>query len=136
MFGEILDFDKTTNDTRLQVIVKVQCYNLPADVKYSGHWQIEGRTENIQAIGVYYLQIDDKLEGSALKFRPRITPDKTYTNIYHIEINRYLMRKTNTTVVFDNKLPHRFCSMRNATSIARRRTFIKFFFHCLSHTSN
>lgn len=66
---------------------------------------------SIKAVGIYYLHINDKLEGGALKFRQRITPDKTYARIFDIEINRYLMPKTDTAVVFDNKLPHRFDSM-------------------------
>ncbi|UJR17982.1 hypothetical protein I4U23_004883 [Adineta vaga] len=127
MFGEILRLNTSKGDTRLQVIVKVQSYNLQPGVKYSGRWHTEGRTENIEAVGVYYLYIDDELEGGALKFRPSRTPDKTYAEWSNIEVNRYVMPRTDTAIVFANSLPHRFCSMRNATSIARRRTFINFF---------
>jgi hypothetical protein len=42
-------------------------------------------------------------------------------------MNRYLMPKTDLAIVFNNILPHRFCSIRNVTLIARRRTFLNFF---------
>ncbi|CAF0922227.1 unnamed protein product [Adineta steineri] len=127
MFGEILHFDKQKGDTRLQVIVKVQSYHIQPKMKYSGRWHTEGRTENIQAAGVYYLHIDDELEGGALKFRPSVAPSKMYAEWSDFDINRYLMPKTDAAIVFDNSLPHRFCSIRNSTSIARRRTFLNFF---------
>lgn len=95
--------------------------------KYSGRWHTEGRTENIQAVGVYYLYVDDELEGGALKFRPSKAPSKYYAEMSDIEINRYLMPATDVAIVFANSLPHRFCSMRNRTSTARRRTFVNFF---------
>ncbi|CAF4249863.1 unnamed protein product [Rotaria sp. Silwood2] len=94
---------------------------------YSGRWHTEGCSENIQAVGVYYLHIDDLLEGGALKFRPLAAPAESYADCWNIEVNRYMMPKTDVAVVFDNCLPHRFCSIRNSTSIARRRTFINFF---------
>ncbi|CAF1340523.1 unnamed protein product [Rotaria sp. Silwood1] len=130
MFGEILHFDKKKGDTRLQVILKVQSYNIQPRMKYSGRWHTEGRTENIQAVGVYYLFIDDELEGGALKFRPSVAPSESYADIWRIEVNRYVMPETDTAIVFDNSLPHRFCSIRNTTSIARRRTFLNFFVVC------
>ncbi|CAF2791850.1 unnamed protein product [Rotaria sp. Silwood2] len=127
MFNEILKINDSINDTRLQVAVKVQSYNIQPRTNYSGRWHTEGCSENIQAVGVYYLHIDDLLEGGALKFRPLAAPAESYADCWNIEVNRYMMPKTDVAVVFDNCLPHRFCSIRNSTSIARRRTFINFF---------
>jgi len=98
--------------------------------KYSGRWHTEGCTEHIQAVGVYYLHIDDQLEGGALKFRPAIAPCKWQADHAGFEIDRYAMPVTDAAIVFDNSLPHRFCSIRNSTSVARRRTFLNFFVVC------
>ncbi|CAF1536257.1 unnamed protein product [Didymodactylos carnosus] len=122
MFRKIMSFNEN-GDTRLQVVVKVQSYNIKPGMKYSGRWHTEGRTENIQAVGVYYLYIDDELEGGALKFRPAVSPKPYYVK----EANRYLMPETDTAVVFSNDIPHRFCSIRNTTSNLLRRTFLNFF---------
>lgn len=104
--------------------------------KYSGRWHTEGFTENIRAVGVYYLHIDDELEGGALKFRPSKAPSQYYAEYGNFDINRYMMPETDTAIVFDNCLPHRFCSIRNTTFIARRRTFLNFFVVCLRHPIN
>ncbi|CAF4391542.1 unnamed protein product [Rotaria sp. Silwood2] len=130
IFRRILSINNHDNDIRLQVIVKVQSYNIQPRTKYSGRWHTEGCTEHIQAVGVYYLYIDDNLEGGALKFRPAISPSKYYADHYSIKTDRYVMPETDAAIVFDNSLPHRFCSIRNSTSIARRRTFLNFFVVC------
>ncbi len=96
-------------------------------MKYSGRWHTEGHSENIQAVGVYYLHIDNELEGGALKFRPPVAPSPSYAEGSGINVNRYVMPETNAAVVFNNYLPHRFCSIRNSTSVARLRTFLNFF---------
>ncbi|CAF1670211.1 unnamed protein product, partial [Didymodactylos carnosus] len=67
-------------------------------VTYSGRWHTEGCTENIQAVGVYYLYIDNELEGGALKFRPSVSPDKNYAEMYNIEINHYIMPETDAAI--------------------------------------
>jgi hypothetical protein len=94
-------------------------------MKYSGRWHTEGQTENIIAVGVYYLDIDDQLEGGTLKFRPKKTPS-TYPDI---ETDHYVSSvKSGTAVVFSNSIPHRFQQIRNLTyENGRRRTFINFF---------
>src|SRR5690606_6158498 len=38
----------------LQVIVKAQRYRLPPHTAYAGRWHVEGVTENIVGVGVYY----------------------------------------------------------------------------------
>ena len=50
-------------------------------MKYAGRWHTEGQTENIVAVGVYYLHIDEKLEGGTLKFRPQRGPQNWYDGI-------------------------------------------------------
>ncbi|CAF3697695.1 unnamed protein product [Rotaria sp. Silwood1] len=52
--------------------------------------------------------------------------DKQWRDLYE-NVNRYVMPKTDTAIVFSNSLPHRFCSIRNLTQKSRRRTFLNFF---------
>jgi hypothetical protein len=95
-------------------------------MKYSGRWHTEGYTENIVAVGVYYLDIDDQLEGGTLKFRPKEAPRGSYELI---QTNHYVSSiRTGTAVVFSNSIPHRFQQIRNLTrDDGRRRTFLNFF---------
>ena len=44
------------NDTKLQVVIKAQKYEIKPGMKYSGKWHIEGKTENIVAEGRLLLQ--------------------------------------------------------------------------------
>ncbi|CAF1190991.1 unnamed protein product [Adineta steineri] len=117
----------SNEEQKLQVIVKAQSYNLKSGMKYSGRWHTEGQIENIVAVGVYYLDIDDQLEGGSLKFRPKVGPNKSYAD--GIEINHYVSSiKTGTAVVFSNSIPYRFQQIRNLThEDGRRRTFLNFF---------
>ncbi|CAF1194575.1 unnamed protein product [Adineta steineri] len=94
----------SNEEQKLQVIVKAQSYNLKSGMKYSGRWHTEGQTENIVAVGVYYLDIDDQLEGGSLKFRPKVGPNKSYAD--GIEMNHYV-----SSIKTDG----------------RRRTFLNFF---------
>ncbi|CAF4923328.1 unnamed protein product, partial [Rotaria sp. Silwood1] len=152
MFKKLNLLNSDETDTHLEVVVKVQSYNIKPGIKYSGRWHTEGYKENIIAVGVYYLHIDEKLEGGALKFRPPKLPyakyggsgipkllqedncwidnfamvDKQWRDLYE-NVNRYVMPKTDTAIVFSNSLPHRFCSIRNLTQKSRRRTFLNFF---------
>lgn len=119
--------DNTPNvKQRLQVIIKAQSYNLKAGMKYAGRWHTEGHTENIVAVGVYYLHIDDELEGGTLKFRPKCGPQEWYAGIKtDYEVTSV---KSGTCVVFSNCIPHRFRQIRNLTrDDGRRRTFLNFF---------
>jgi hypothetical protein len=95
-------------------------------MKYSGRWHTEGHTENIVAAGVYYLHIDDELEGGTLKFRPKYAPQNWYPDI---ETDHEVTSvQTGTAVVFSNSIPHRFRQIRNLTKDdGRRRTFLNFF---------
>ncbi|CAF3386409.1 unnamed protein product [Rotaria sp. Silwood1] len=127
MFQEIKVIAKdTTKEQRLQVIVKAQSYNIKAGMKYSGRWHTEGQTENIVAVGVYYLHVDPELEGGALKFRPKKGPQDWYEGI-NIDFEVTSIR-TGTAIVFSNSMPHRFRQIRNLTpDDGRRRTFLNFF---------
>jgi hypothetical protein len=95
-------------------------------MKYSGRWHTEGQTENIIAVGVYYLDIDDELEGGSLKFRPKYAPQEWYNGI---ETDHYVSSiQTGAAIVFSNSIPHRFQQIRNLThQDGRRRTFLNFF---------
>jgi hypothetical protein len=95
-------------------------------MKYSGRWHTEGQTENIIAVGVYYLHIDDKLEGGTLKFRPKYAPQNWYEGIQ--TDHEVTSVQSGTAVVFSNSIPHRFRQIRNLTKDdGRRRTFLNFF---------
>ncbi|CAF1298408.1 unnamed protein product, partial [Didymodactylos carnosus] len=71
--------------------------------KYTGRWHTEGRTENILGVGVYYLFIDDELEGGALKFHPATSPDKDYADTYEFEIHRYIKPQTDSERMWSNE---------------------------------
>ncbi len=109
--------------SRLQVITKIQRYNIQAGTSYSGHWHIEGKTENIVAVGVYYCQISSCLQGGHLEFRPLVYPDPAYletpTCIVPVE--------EGSAVVFSNTLPHRFQDILNPGVEVGERLFITFF---------
>eukprot|EP01062_Namystynia_karyoxenos_P073863 TRINITY_DN70687_c0_g1_i1.p1 TRINITY_DN70687_c0_g1~~TRINITY_DN70687_c0_g1_i1.p1 ORF type:complete len:599 (+),score=132.19 TRINITY_DN70687_c0_g1_i1:89-1798(+) len=74
---------ETELNGRLQVVVKVQRYNLPPRVKYGGRWHTEGFTEKVKAAGVYYIEHPVSLSGGQLKFRPRKFPDEGYQEYAH-----------------------------------------------------
>ncbi|CAF3529034.1 unnamed protein product [Rotaria sp. Silwood1] len=113
-------------EQHLQVIVKAQSYKLKAGMKYSGRWHTEGHTENIVAAGVYYLHVDDQLEGGALKFRPKYGPQVWYEGIK--TDHNILSVETGAAIVFSNAIPHRFQQIRNLTrDDGPRRTFLNFF---------
>ena len=96
-------------------------------MKYSGRWHTEGHTENIVAVGVYYLYIDEQLEGGALKFRPKCAPAEGYNDGMQID-HTVSCVQTGVAVVFANSIPHRFQQIRNLTQEdGRRRTFLNFF---------
>ncbi|CAF0913740.1 unnamed protein product [Adineta ricciae] len=123
---KLIKLNNIQEQQRLQVIVKAQSYNLKAGMKYSGRWHTEGHTENIIAVGVYYLHVDDQLEGGALKFRPRYAPQDYYDGIQTDHCISSV--QTGAAIVFSNSIPHRFQQIRNLTSDdGRRRTFLNFF---------
>ena len=92
-------------------------------MSYAGRWHVEGQTENIVGVGVYYLQVDDGLFGGNLKFRPAEAPQP----YYNIETDCDLEVKQGSAVVFSNTIPHRFRKITNSTSEEKRRTFLNFF---------
>ena len=71
---------------------------------YAGRWHVEGQTENIVAVGVYYLQVDEGLEGGKLKFRAADSPQPFYDIATDVELEV----KQGSAVVFSNVVPHRF----------------------------
>jgi len=110
-------------DTNLQVVIKAQSYHIPSRQSYSGHWHVEGFTENIIAAGVYYLEIPDELWEGGLKFRPHSNPHP----MYNIDTDIDVRVKQGSALVFSNTLPHRFKKIFNNTEREIRRTFINFF---------
>eukprot|EP01113_Clastostelium_recurvatum_P037643 TRINITY_DN5528_c0_g1_i1.p1 TRINITY_DN5528_c0_g1~~TRINITY_DN5528_c0_g1_i1.p1 ORF type:complete len:633 (+),score=92.22 TRINITY_DN5528_c0_g1_i1:211-2109(+) len=114
--------DNMLEPRSLQVVVKVQCYCIAPGTKYAGRWHTEGLTENIVAAGVYYLHIDDGLEGGAVKFRAAETPDISYVSLV-----AEAKVEAGTALVFSNEIPHRVRAIRNPTDKPLRRMFMNFF---------
>ena len=98
-------------------------------MKYSGRWHTEGLTENIIAVGVYYLHVDDQLTGGSLKFRPKAGPLPHSVYSEGIEMDHCISSiRTGIATVFSNSIPHRFQQIQNLTNNdSRRRTFLNFF---------
>ena len=71
------DQDGNQQQMDLQIITKVQEYQLPPKAKYTGRWHTEGFTERIKAAGVYYIDTETG-HGGDLVFRPPSTPGKGY----------------------------------------------------------
>ncbi|KAI9324312.1 hypothetical protein DFJ73DRAFT_872989 [Zopfochytrium polystomum] len=111
-----------SNLQRLQVIVKMQMYEIPPHSTYTGKWHLEGQTENIAAVGVYFLQVDDGLRGGHMKFRPRFLPEYDFENL-----TRVVAVAQGTAVCFRNTLPHRLAKITNPTAMTLRRLFVNFF---------
>jgi len=122
-----LNLLKENEDTKLQVVVKAQKYELKPGMKYSGKWHIEGKTENIVAAGVYYCNIDKGFQEDKLLYRNNVFPDPGYaeqlrrTPDYEIDVF------DGSAVVFSNTLPHRFKELVNSTKTTLTRTFLNFF---------
>jgi hypothetical protein len=110
----------------LQVIVKVQRYELPPYSSYEGKWHVEGLTENILYGSVYYIDQDPSLTGGGLKFRNSGTHERSF---YHPATQRDIVANvfSDTAIVFANIVPHRLLKLVNDTNQPASRTFINFF---------
>eukprot|EP01117_Protostelium_nocturnum_P008125 TRINITY_DN2899_c0_g1_i3.p1 TRINITY_DN2899_c0_g1~~TRINITY_DN2899_c0_g1_i3.p1 ORF type:complete len:479 (+),score=109.54 TRINITY_DN2899_c0_g1_i3:3833-5269(+) len=107
----------------LQIVVKVQRYHLEPGMTYAGRWHTEGMTENISAVGVYYLEVEPGLTGGCLKFRNAQAPSPSYDIYADAQVDV----KEGSAVVFSNSLPHRFRMITNDTDEKKTRAFINFF---------
>jgi hypothetical protein len=103
--------------------VKAQSYHLQPGMSYAGRWHVEGQTENIVAVGVYYLEINEDLTGGNLKFRPAYGPQP----FYEIETDVELEVHQGSAIAFSNVIPHRFRKIVNTSQEVQRRTFLNFF---------
>eukprot|EP01117_Protostelium_nocturnum_P013805 TRINITY_DN5194_c0_g1_i1.p1 TRINITY_DN5194_c0_g1~~TRINITY_DN5194_c0_g1_i1.p1 ORF type:complete len:525 (+),score=167.63 TRINITY_DN5194_c0_g1_i1:88-1662(+) len=110
-------------ESQLQIVVKVQRYNLEPSMTYSGRWHTEGMSENVVAAGVYYLEVDPGISGGNLKFRPSEGPQPNYRIDTDVEVRV----KEGAAIVFSNILPHRFRTITNSSNTPQTRTFINFF---------
>ena len=70
--GNLLNLPRVNRLTVLEVIVKVQRYHINQGTSYSGHWHMEGTSnENIVAAGSYYVEVAPELSGGELgKYAP------------------------------------------------------------------
>lgn len=127
-------------ETNLQVIVKAQSYYLEPGMTYSGRWHLEGHTENIVGVGVYYCQVDSgefifhdiltrkiELKGGNVKFRPDSAPSPYYAEMSDIITSSEATVQQGAALVFANYIPHRFRKITNVDTKPHRRTFINFF---------
>lgn len=98
MFAK-LHLIKEGEDTLLRVIVKAQSYRLLPGMKYSGRWHVEGQTENIVAVGVYYCHVGEELEGGNLKFRaPEVKNLSSFlASLFTYVVLCFRLLKTGTT---------------------------------------
>jgi hypothetical protein len=108
----------------LKVIVKAQKYHLKPGMSYTGNWHVEGRTEKITAVGVYYCERGSDLKGGDLKFRNASVPNPFQAVG---EIDHSVDIKQGTCLVFSNILPHRHRKISNDSEVDSFRTFVNFF---------
>jgi hypothetical protein len=103
----------------------VQRYKIEPHTSYTGQWHVEGITEGIVGVGVYYAFIDDELDGGNLIFRNKSFPGESYDGGEKYE--EEFRVGTGSCVVFSNELPHRVTKIENNSDEARTRLFIDFF---------
>lgn len=121
---------------KLQVVVKAQAYLMPPGAAYAGKWHLEGLTENIVAVGAYYLEADPALQGGTIRFRNLNTPAHDNINLVStVEVQT----REGCALAWANTLPHRVRRLHHPAQAARpggnaeaaaplaRRTFINFF---------
>eukprot|EP00516_Mucochytrium_quahogii_P001886 CAMPEP_0203762656 /NCGR_PEP_ID=MMETSP0098-20131031/15489_1 /ASSEMBLY_ACC=CAM_ASM_000208 /TAXON_ID=96639 /ORGANISM=" , Strain NY0313808BC1" /LENGTH=465 /DNA_ID=CAMNT_0050657147 /DNA_START=152 /DNA_END=1546 /DNA_ORIENTATION=- len=120
---------------RLQVVTKVQEYQLKPESVYEGHYHTEGFSERIIAGGVYYIDVDEDVMGGELKFTPWLSPAGCFQRVNDGVVCEEEERceplslpvETGTMVVFSNKCPHKFEPIVNFSYRKRKRLFMNFF---------
>jgi len=122
-----LNLLQENGETKLQVIIKAQKYEIKPGMKYLGKWHIEGKTENIVAGGVYYCNIDKGFQEDKLTYRNYVFPDPGYAEDLHRVPDYDIDVMDGTAVVFSNTLPHKFNQLANSTKETITRTFLNFF---------
>jgi len=122
-----LNLLKENEDTKLQVVVKAQKYEIKPGMKYSGKWHMEGKTENIVAAGVYYCNIEKGFREDKLLFRNSVFPDETYAEQLYRTPDYEIDVLDGSAVVFSNTLPHKFKELANLSNSPITRTFLNFF---------
>ena len=135
LFQLLDEFIPTRKECTRQVVIKIQSYIIPPRTAYTGRWHTEGVTENIMAVGVYYVDVAVELEGGELEFKWHSSPTDHYFKPYSDKPGILcdpapavqVPVKTGKAFVFSNQIPHRFLKTINSTDRPRRRTFINFF---------
>jgi hypothetical protein len=113
---------------QLQVVAKAQQYVLQPGMTYKGFWHREGMLENIVAVGVYYVDVEEGIVGGSVKFRsPGEVPDPHYAEYVEPKPELSVRATHNSCMVFANSVPHRVRMMRNRSSSVQKRTFVNFF---------
>jgi hypothetical protein len=114
---------------RRQFVVKVQSVALKPGEGYSGHWHVEGLSEeHVAGSAVYYCHIDRNLVGGGVRFRPASVPQphESFTDTADV------VTRQGRGVVFRN-MPHRVRRIENtalaggAAADEALRTFVSFF---------
>eukprot|EP01084_Bolivina_argentea_P187004 322218_1 len=112
-----------------KVIVKSQRYLIKQNHGYSGKWHIEGLTENIALVGIYYYEWDKGLNGGNLKFRSVQAPREFYGKQNWFTFDTQC--DEGTAIVFDNNMfAHRVRMLKNESNNSMKplqRSFLAFF---------
>ncbi|ETO35327.1 hypothetical protein RFI_01734, partial [Reticulomyxa filosa] len=107
LFQKFNDFANRESD-EFQCVVKSQRYGIQPNTGYAGHWHVEGLTENIRYVGLYYWEWDDALSGGNMKFRPLVHPQRCYMDNYVLNSQQIYNTETfddmraHSAIVFDN----------------------------------
>jgi hypothetical protein len=122
-----LQLIKENEDTTLQVVLKCQMSEIQPGETQSGSWLIEGKTENIIAVGVYYPLMDFTDKNLELLFTHLRGPSKEYAQRDKINSTYNLKIQEGTALVYGTSLPHKLLPFTNTEDYALRRCVITFY---------
>jgi hypothetical protein len=96
-------------------------------MEYTTKWHREGKTEYIHSVAVYYVDIDEDLEGGNVEFSPQAIPQDYYVPNVQAKTQFAVSTCTGAAVVFGNELLHRASPITNLTDSNKSRLFVNFF---------
>jgi len=114
----------------LQVVVKVQEFNMLPNSNYEGFWHMEGeRQDNIAAVLLYYYCYDEGLKGGSLHLRPHTLSYSLANPTYAFDVDDGVIPiKQGTAIAFSNKeFVHRVGLVENLGEKIAARGYVAFF---------